>query len=286
MLQQYAAVGLLMTSCLASALRADEPSLTFFAWSDQHVQIDGDAEHLKPAIDAMNQLPGKAFPPKIGGDVAKPAFVFGCGDITEWPTHAAMTTYAALVTQRLKFPAYDVIGNHDEGGESPSATVKKWLISRHGSLTYSFETGGVRFIALYSRYDESLNSPAQPLTQGSLQQLRDELKKPPQGTPTIVATHLCYDAITNKDALLDVLEPYNVLAILGGHYHKAKVDHYRRQVFVQIPSPAPGSPSEFMVIRITRDRIVALPYDYQHGTWATDLRKILDAPLPNYAKSK
>ena len=70
MLQQYAAVCLLMTSCLVGTLRADEPSLTFFAWSDQHVQIDGDAEHVKPAIDAMNQLPGKAYPPKSGGDVA------------------------------------------------------------------------------------------------------------------------------------------------------------------------------------------------------------------------
>jgi hypothetical protein len=35
--------------------------LTFFGWSDQHVQTDGDARHLVPAIDAMNALPGTDY---------------------------------------------------------------------------------------------------------------------------------------------------------------------------------------------------------------------------------
>lgn len=258
---------------------ADGPSVTFFAWSDQHVQVDGDGEHLKPVIDAMNALPGTAYPEGIGGTVEKPAFVFGIGDITEWPTHAAMRTYDELVTQRLKFPARDVIGNHDEGGQSPSDTIKNWLMQRHGALTYSFEEGGVRFIAFYSPYDESLNNPAQPLREGALRDLRDQLVQAPAGTPTIVATHLCYDAITNKDELLDALRPFHVLAILGGHYHKAKVDHYRQRVFIQIPSPAPGSPSEFMVFRVTPERIVALPYDYEQKTWVTQSGKMLDMPL-------
>ncbi len=271
--------------CLAlgqvvSVTRADEsPKLTFFAWSDQHVQTNGDGKHLEPAIDAMNQLPGTAFPTQVGGHVGKPAFVFGCGDITQWPTNAAKSTYEKLITSRLKFPAYDVIGNHDEGGNAPSETIKRWLISRHGALSYSFESGGVRFIALYSKYDESLNSPAQPLTTESLAELRNLLQKAPKEQPTVVATHLCFDALTNKDALLDVLKPYNILAILGGHYHKAKVDHYRSRVFVQVPSPAPGSASEFLVVRITPKRIVAVPYDYQKRVWSMQAGKVLDAAL-------
>ena len=254
-----------------------EPALTFFGWSDQHVQVDGDASHLHAAIDAMNQLPGTPFPDDIGGAVEKPAFVFGCGDITEWPTHAAIKAYDALLTGRLKFAAYDVMGNHDEGGKSPSATARDWLVRRHGALSYSFESHGVRFVALFSKYDESLNNPAQPLTQESLVKLRSLLEQAPRDKPTIVATHLCFDAITNRDALLDILEPFHVLAVLGGHYHKAKVDRDRNQVFVQLPSPAPGSPSEIMVFRITGDRIVALPYDYQRGKWSTERRKVLNA---------
>ena len=55
------------------------------------MQVDGNGEHLIPAIDAMNSLAGKAYPEAIGGTVEKPAFVFGLGDISEWPTRAAKT---------------------------------------------------------------------------------------------------------------------------------------------------------------------------------------------------
>ena len=46
---------------------AEEPTLTFFGWSDQHVQTNGDGDHLLPAIDALNELPGRPFPESIGG---------------------------------------------------------------------------------------------------------------------------------------------------------------------------------------------------------------------------
>lgn len=295
---RVACAGLVALSWLAvSAVSAQEststtaaagPSqvgLTFFGWSDQHVQTDGNGDHLIPAIDAMNRLPGTAYPPAIGGTVDPPAFVFGCGDITEWPTNAAMKTYESLITKRLKFPAYDVIGNHDEGGKSPSDTIKKWLIARHGALTYAFESGGVRFIALYSAYDESLNNPAQPLTDRALEELQQQLAKGSKTQPTIVATHLCLDAMTNKDKLVDVLAPYQVIAVLGGHYHKATVQEYRGLHFVQLPSPAPNGPREFTVIRVTPDRLVAIPYNYQTSAWSTNKAEVLDAKL-NAAASR
>ncbi len=95
-----------------------EKTLTFFGWSDQHVQTDGNGEHLIPAINAMNALPGRTWPEVIGGVVTEPAFVFGLSDITEWPTNAAKDTYEPLITQRLKSPSYDVAGNHDTGGNA------------------------------------------------------------------------------------------------------------------------------------------------------------------------
>jgi hypothetical protein len=263
----------------AASAAGEEVGLTFFGWSDQHVQVNGDGTHLHAAIDAMNALPGTPYPASIGGAVDAPAFVFGCGDITEWPTHAAKDTYARLTSQRLKFPTYDVAGNHDEGGKSPSETIKKWLIERHGALTYAFQSGGIRFVCLYSAYDETLNNPAQPLTRAALAELQALLAQAPADQPTIVATHLCYDAITNRQALLDVLRPYRVLAILGGHYHKAKIDREGGRLFLQLPSPAPGSLPEVMVVRISPERLVALPYDYAQRRWSTDPRKVVDMPL-------
>ncbi len=268
---------LLVATHLASA--AGEPSLTFFGWSDQHVQTDGDGSHLIPAIEAMNALPGTPYPESIGGRVEKPALVFGCGDITEWPTTAAKNTYAQLITERLKFPAYDIAGNHDEGGNSPSETIKRWLVARHGALSYRFDAGGVRFLAVFSKYDESLQNPAQPLTEEALAFIRTQLSEVPANQPVIIATHLCFDAMTNRDALVDTIGGANVLAVLGGHYHKAKIDRYRGVNFIQLPSPAPGSPGEIMVLRVTGKRWIAATYNYRQRQWSNEPKKLLDTAM-------
>jgi len=269
----------LLSGLFGACLQADEVELTFFGWSDQHIKTDGSAEHLRPAVYTMNTLPGIDYPTDIGGKVAKPAFVLNCGDITEWPTNAAKDTWAMIVTRAIRYPSFDLAGNHDLGGESPSPTITDWLIERHGSLSYSFDIEGVHFVMVHSEYDESLNSPAQPITAEALDFIRRDLRQVPPGTPVVVATHLCCDAITNKDALIDAFEGANVICVLGGHYHKAKVDTYRRINFVQLPSPAPGSPGEFTVIRITTDRIIAVPFDYTTRQWATADNKILDAKI-------
>ena len=280
------AIAATLVFCLtALALSAAGPvekdsALTFFGWSDQHVPVDGDGSHLIPAIDAMNGLPGRKYPERIGGLVAEPAFVFGCGDITEWPTTAAKNTYHELITGRLKFPAYDIMGNHDDGGKSPSPTIKNWLISRHGALSYTFNKMGVHFMGVYCEYDENLNSPAQPVAAEALEFIRRDLAKTPQYTPIVVALHLCFDAVTNRDELVDAFGRANVILVLGGHYHKAKVDRYRNVDFVQLPSPAPkNSAGQVTVIRITPERLLAIPYSYEKNAWSDDPRKILDKGL-------
>lgn len=254
-------------------------TLTFFGWSDQHIKTDGDGAHLVPAIDAMNTLPGRAYPANIGGRVEEPNFVIGLGDITEWPTRAARNTYEQLITKRLKFSSYDVAGNHDSGGGVPSPTMHDWLKKRHGSLSYTFDKKGVYFIALYSKYDETLNNPAQPISDDALAYLRKTLSKIPKGAPVVVATHLCFEAITNRDDFVDALGRANVILVLGGHYHKASVNRYRNINFLQLPSPAPSSPSEVTVIRISSERLVAVPFDYEKNQWCTDTKKILDAKI-------
>ena len=281
----------LITGCLVGLLLAvgiskgQDAALTFFGWSDQHVQTDGNGEHLIPAIDAMNSLPGTAYPQTIGGVVAKPAFVFGCGDITEWPSAAAKNTYEQLITKRLKFPTYDIAGNHDIGGLSPSDTVLNWLIQRHKSLRYTFEKSGVTFIGLFSEYDESLNNPAQPISKAALDYLRKALATVPKDRPVVVATHLCFDAITNRDEFVDAFGDANVIFVLGGHYHKAVVSKYRGINFVQLPSPAPKSDGEFTVLRIAENHLTAIPFNYRQNRWVTEKTKLLDTPIKGPTKA-
>ncbi len=268
----------------AESASGQPAALTFYGWSDQHIQADGDGKHLIPALEAMNALPGRPYPEAIGGTVAKPAFVFNMGDISEWPSRAALDTYEQLITKRLKSPSYDIAGNHDLGGLSPSDTILNWLRQRHGTLRYTFEKAGVCFIALFSEYDESLNNPAQPITKAALDYLRAALAKVPKGKPVVVATHLCFEAITNRDQIVDAFGTANVILVLGGHYHKATVNWYRGIPFVQLPSPEPKSAREFTVIRITADRLIAIPFNYRDHKWATDDRKILDVPIKGPAK--
>jgi len=267
-----------LTTLLVSAnATADEGGLTLFGWSDQHVKTNGDVTHLLDAIDAMNELPGTMFPAAIGGKVETPAFVFGCGDVTEWPTHAAVRGYSKVINERLKFPCYDIMGNHDDGGKVPSDTMKKWIIACHGGLSYTFDKGGVHFIGLFSKYDANANSPAQPLTKESLDFLRKDLARTPAGTPVVVATHLCFDAITNRDKLVEAFGDANVILMLGGHYHKATVHCYRGFNFVQLPSPR--DQTEVTVLRISPDRLVAIPYDHAKKRWTADRKKILDVKI-------
>lgn len=287
--QQYAVARIVLSwltilLLMTAVSRGQEDTLTFFGWSDQHVQVDGNGEHLIPAIDAMNSLSGKAYPETIGGVVEKPTFVFGLGDISEWPSRAAKDTYEQLITKRLKIPSYDVAGNHDIGGLSPSDTILNWLTERHGALRYTFEKSGVVFVALFSEYDESLNNPAQPISKPALDYLRKTLAKVPEDKPVVVATHLCFDAITNRDEFVDAFGKANVILVLGGHYHKAVVSQYRGVNFVQCPSPEPKSSGEFTVFRISENRLAAIPFNYRESRWATETPKLLDVPIKGPAK--
>ena len=170
---------LTILSCLLVATFATEAAaLTFFGWSDQHTKTSGDTSSLYPFVDAMNTMAGTAWPKSVGGKVDKPSFVIGAGDITEWPTNAAMKGYDALLKNRLKFAAYDVLGNHDDGGRAYSPTMINWLKKKHGGLSYTFEKAGVLFIGLWSKFDPK-GKPAQPLTNEALTYLKEQLAKMP-----------------------------------------------------------------------------------------------------------
>ena len=268
---------LLLLISITSFAQENNPALTFFGWSDQHTNTSGDTSRLHPFVDAMNTMAGTAWPKTVGGKVAKPSFVIGAGDITEWPTHAAMKGYDSLLNNRLQFPAYDVLGNHDDGGRAFSPTMINWLKKKHGSLSYTFEKGGVVFIGLWSKFDPK-GKPAQPLTQEALTYLKEQLAKLSKEKPVVIFTHLCHDAMTNRDELVNTIGKSNVIMILGGHYHYSSVNKYRGINFVQLPSPK-SKVTEFTVIRIAKDRLIAIPYDFTKKAWVSESQKVLDAKI-------
>ena len=193
--------------------------VVFFGWADQHVQPDGQAPWVEQAVEAMNRLPGKTCPEALGAEVPTPAFVLGLGDFTEWPSHAAVQTYNRLVSRTLRFGAYDVGGNHDTGGEVPSATAHEWLKRRHGALRYAFESGGVRFIMLGLAY-QLRSDDSWAVGDEAIEWLRGKLTEIEPDTPVVVCTHLCLQAMSDRDAFVDALAGANVLCVVGGHHHR------------------------------------------------------------------
>jgi len=268
---------LVLCLLLTGVVAEEATTLTFYGWSDQHTKTSGDTSSLHPFVDAMNTMAGTAWPKSVGGQVPKPAFVIGAGDITEWPTNAAMKGYDALLNTRLKFPAYDILGNHDDGGRAFSPTMINWLKKKHGSLSYTFEKSGVVFIGLWSKFDPK-GKPAQPLTKEALDYLREQLAKLPREKPVVIFTHLCHDAMTNRDELVDTIGKSNVIMVMGGHYHYSSVNQYRGLTFVQLPSPK-SKFTEFTVFQVTQNRLVAMPYDFSKKTWVTGPRKVLDKKI-------
>jgi len=263
--------------------KEEDASLTFFGWSDQHVKTDGNITRLLPFVAAMNQMPGTPYPEKSGGKVDVPSFVIGAGDVTEWPTNAAMRGYDSLLENNLKWKAYDVLGNHDDGGRAFSPTMLNWSKRRHGGLSYVFEATGVKFIALWSKFDPR-GKPFQPLSKEALKYLREQLAKTTDGQPVVLFTHLCHDAMTNRDELVDAIGDANVVLVLGGHYHYSSVNKYRGLNFVQLPSPK-SKFTEFTVFRITSDRLLAMPYDFVKKQWVSGSRKSLAVAIRFPAKA-
>ena len=252
------------------AIQTNGDSLTFLAWSDQHVSIDGNAAHLIPAIDAMNAIAGTAYPPSVGGTVAKPSLVIGGGDCTDWPSRPAMNAFANA-TRRLRYVSYDSIGNHDEGDDPASSRVASWIAARHGGTSYVFDAGPVRFIVVFSRYNDK-----QFISRDAMGFLRRELAVAGH-RPAVVVTHYCLDAIRNKDEFADCLDTGNVLLVLGGHYHHAIASTYGGHRFLQLPSPA--TTTQFAVIRFSSNRLLAITYDYARRQWVNDARSQVDVAI-------
>ncbi len=146
--------------------------------------------------------------------------------------------------QDLGLKVHHTLGNHDIFGVYPASGAsttdpaygKKMFAERFGPTWYSFDHKGVHFVVLDSigitddhRYEARID-PEQ------VDWLRADLAALPSRQPVIVTTHIPLatavpfyqppapqaakgDAFINGPAVIQLLEGYNVLAVLQGHTH-------------------------------------------------------------------
>ena len=267
-------------SCLGApeASSAQAGDVSFFLVSDTHFFAQKEAPTkldeksiatCRGLVDTLNRLPGTAIPAEAGGGtVAVPRGVIHGGDVidtgdknggvhpqmieTEW---AAFTSEFGLTGQdaRLKYPIYEVHGNHD----SPAGTglaIQKITernktrpglknVSPNG-LHYSWDWGPIHFINLgiVVGSDPLLKRSGRYNPLDSLGFLKSDLDKNvgANGRPVIITHHVdlaryskpCDEAAPPSGGEWDscdvlayhrAIKSFNVVAILYGHTHTRNI---------------------------------------------------------------
>jgi Icc protein len=124
---------------------------------------------LKALVDTINNLP------------FRPDFVLHTGDVVN-DRQEASYDLAKSVLDRLKFPVYYVVGNHDQPDLMQRVLLGQTLVGDR--FDYTVDIDGIRLAVFDSRGSPD---PAGTLTAKQLEMLRDLCQ--PAGPPLIIALH-------------------------------------------------------------------------------------------------
>jgi len=243
--------------------------LTFFAWADTHFGYDqrfGGEDLRGRIIEQMNDLPGWVYPAHVGGVVGAPEFVVLCGDAVDGAPGAGEEELACFryFARRLRFRQVEVMGNHDT-----ASPYTRYFRERYGGLSHSFDSQGIHFICLNSRYD-----PAEKGRFGDeeLEFLDRDLRTAGQDSPVILFVHSRLDRTANGEDVLRALGGHRVLLIVGAHGHRPDVFQLEGIDCIDVGQcrDHPIDPEygrSLSVVHVTEDRLTAVPWRWDLGEW-------------------
>jgi len=230
----------------AVAAEPQANGFTFLQISDSHVGFDKPANPnalgtFQEAIAKVNAMP------------TQPAFVIHTGDITHLSKDKEFDD-AAEAMKALKQKVYTIPGEHDVA----DADNGKLYLDRYGKGTkgkgwYSFDAGGVHFIALINvfNFEPGFKSAGlAKLGDEQLEWMEKDVKGLSASTPIVVFAHLPLWTVYQEwgwgteDAprALGYLKRFGSVTVLNGHIHqiqqKVEGNTARSTAF---PQPAPGT---------------------------------------------
>lgn len=221
--------------------------ITFFGYSDCHFEV----EYVSGVemVDRINNLPGTAYPPAIGGAVAVPKGIIMAGDLiddgavdakypTQWSNYRA--DFGVNGEGRVKFPVYEGVGNHDMHPDQFMYDQVKarnevrrglgWLteVSPNG-FHYAWDWDGIHFVNLnlfpgdiWRGGADAYGSVHDP--KYSLAFLKETLRKHVGGSgrPVVVTHHFRvidenWWTHSAADEYQKALQDYNVILVTTGH---------------------------------------------------------------------
>lgn len=235
----------------------DDNHITFLVAADLHYGGTMNSRKInREMVMAMNSVAGQNLPQEFGlkGKINTPRGVVVLGDIVDdgdspevqkfWQEY--VEDFGLKGDQLLAFPVYEGFGEHDG---SSSGLVRTNLRSRNrlrpglkgisaDSQHYSWDWGKVHFVHLNlypgSVGEEYLNvwrrrvSGDARYPKHSLEFLAEDLRRNVgnSGRPVVIFQHYGFDSWSEawwtkkeRDAFLQAIQPYNVIAIFWGHSH-------------------------------------------------------------------
>lgn len=270
---------------------------TFIHFTDTHVQPELRAgEGLHQCIEVMNRV-GADFAIH-GGDI-----VFDVFKTDRKRAHRLYDLYLREL-KHFKAPTHHVIGNHDVFGVDPASGVArsdpqyaKRMFEEYlgeGRTYRSFDHGRWHFILLDSIDITSDRSYRGLIDYEQMEWLQEDLQKTGRERPVVIVTHIPlltlfwqiidnhgaplspHVALTNAKKVWDLIEPYNVKAVLQGHLHIIEKMEYNGTQYITSGAvcgnwwkgPRMGHPEGFAVCEVEGDNI---SWRYETYGWKAEV---------------
>ena len=264
---------LVILCLLMSPALGQVPDFTFIHASDVHAPSYR-SEKVIAQIPTLGEIDLTPYNVKA----LAPSFVVDSGDACEFGGgNGAWDAYVSY-WKDVTIPVYPVLGNHD----GPWFAVRPLLKKTYGGYYWSFDKFGCHFIGLDT---SSPQDPRASVTREELLWLADDLKKINPKTPVFLIVHhpitdTYYGSPYAVAQFMDMLRPYNLVAVLAGHGHNATC---RKLLGVDCTDggatcgPLPKCVPGFSIVSVLNNtlRIAFKPEDKPTATKA-----ILEKPMP------
>jgi len=264
---------LVILCLLMSPALGKVPDFTFIHTSDVHAPSYR-SEKVIAQIPTLGEIDLTPYNVKA----LAPSFVVDSGDACEFGGgNGAWDAYVSY-WKDVTIPVYPVLGNHD----GPWFAVRPLLKKTYGGYYWSFDKFGCHFIGLDT---SSPQDPRASVTREELLWLADDLKKVNPKTPVFLIVHhpitdTYYGSPYAVAQFMDMLRPYNLVAVLAGHGHNATC---RKLLGVDCTDggatcgPLPKCVPGFSIVSVLNNtlRIAFKPEDQPTATKA-----ILEKPMP------
>jgi len=224
---------------------AAKDALTFVQISDTHVGFHKAANpdvigSLRRAIADINALS------------QRPAFVVHTGDVSHLSKPEEFGQAREVLQEIHVDRVHTVPGEHDAIDEGVNGYLKFFDHDGNGKSWYSFDQGGVHFIALTNVLNFKMGRMA-ALGDEQITWMKSNLAGVPHSTPVVVLAHIPLWTIwepwgwgtADSAQAMALLRPFGSVTVLNGHIHQVlqKVEGHislHTAMSLAYPQPKPG----------------------------------------------